>query len=149
VLLTDWFADLPFLGTTEIKRVTLTRTGGEQKVNFGMNAGALWLHATRREITGHILVEGVELNDSTFSAVKISFGRTPPETNPPVYSHPISPVTLSNVTIKGAGAYGVETYNVPGTATCTNVTVTGAALGGLLNPNNRYTFNKVSGNSGW
>ncbi|PTL76498.1 CBM35 domain-containing protein [Vitiosangium sp. GDMCC 1.1324] len=149
VLITDWFADLPFLGTTEVRRVTLTRTGGEQKVNFAMNAGALWLHATRKEISGHILVDGVDINDSTFSAVKISFGKTPPVSNPPVNTYPISPVTLSNVTIKGAGAYGVETFNVPGTATCTNVTVTGAALGGLLNPDNRYTFNKVSGNSGW
>jgi uncharacterized protein YegP (UPF0339 family) len=148
VMITDWFADLPFLGTTEVKRVTLNRTGGEQKVNFNMDAGALILHGVRREISGHILVEDVEINDSTFSGIKISWGQGA-STNPPVNNYAISPVTLKNVTIKGAGTYGLETFNVPGTATCTNVTVTGAALGGLSNHNNRYTFNKVSGNSGW
>jgi hypothetical protein len=90
----------------------------------------------------------VEINDSTFSGIKISWGKGA-STNPPVNNYAISPVTLKNVTIKGAGAYGLETFNVPGTATCTNVTVTGAALGGLSNHNNRYTFNKVSGNTGW
>ncbi|ADO71767.1 carbohydrate-binding protein [Stigmatella aurantiaca] len=150
VLITDWFADLPFLGTTEVKRMTLNRTGGEQRVNFGLNAGALWIHAARKAITGHILVDGVEINDSTFSAVKFSF-RKPlwQEPNPGVNNEPISNVTLNNITIKGAGAYGLEAQNVPGTATCTNVTVTGAALGGLSNPNNKFTFVKVSGNSGW
>jgi len=151
VLITDWFADLPFLGTTEVKRVTLNRTGGEQQTNWHMNAGAVWIHASKREISGHILIDGVEINDSTFSAVKFSWGHGPyaQVPTPAVNNYPISPVTLNNVTIKGAGAYGLETFNVPGTATCTNVTVTGAALGGLSNPNNRYTFNKVSGNSGW
>ncbi|SET73344.1 Carbohydrate binding module (family 6) [Stigmatella erecta] len=149
VLVTDWFADLPFLGTTEIKRVTFNRTGGDQSVNFGMTAGAVWIHASRKAITGHILVDGVELNDSTFSGVKFSFGKTPPPTTPAVNNEPISNVTLNNITIKGSGTYGLETQNVPGTATCTNVTVTGSASGGLLNPSNRFTFNKVSGNSGW
>ncbi|WNG30342.1 carbohydrate-binding protein [Cystobacter fuscus] len=148
VLITDWFADLPFLGTTEVRRVTFDRTGGEQTVNFSMNAGAVWIHGVRREISGHILVEDVELNDSTFSGIKISWGKGA-STNPPVNNYAISPVTLKNVTIKGAGGHGLETFNVPGTATCTNVTVTGAASGGLLNHNNRYTFNKVSGNTGW
>ncbi|WNG20797.1 carbohydrate-binding protein [Cystobacter fuscus] len=148
VLITDWFADLPFLGTTEVKRVTFNRTGGEQTVNFSMNAGAVWIHGVRREISGHILIEDVEINDSTFSGLKISWGKGA-STNPPVNNYAISPVTLRNVTIKGAGTYGLETFNVPGTATCTNVTVTGAASGGLLNHNNRYTFNKVSGNTGW
>ena len=151
VMITDWFSDLPFTGVTQIKRVTLNRTGGEQQTNFKMNAGALWFHAVRRDITGQIVADGVDINDSTYSAIKFSFSTSPPSPSspPPVNDSAITHVTLNNITVNGAGHYGMETFNVPGTATCTNVTVTGAASGGLSNPDNRFTFNRVSGNSGW
>ncbi|WNG32611.1 hypothetical protein F0U61_02535 [Archangium violaceum] len=83
--------------------------------------------------------------------IKLAFGNGPDAPTPPPAnsSYAIGPVTLRNITIKGAGSYGLEFYNVLGTGNFSSITVTGAALGGLSNPNNKYTIIRGAGNSGW
>ncbi|WP_224372563.1 CBM35 domain-containing protein [Hyalangium versicolor] len=150
VFLSNWFSALPFTGTTEVRRMTLNRTSGvSPPVDWDMPTGALFILATTQSITGQIVVDGVEINDSTYSGIKLAFGKGPSSSPPANNTYSISPVSISNVTITGAGSYGLEFYNVLGTGNFSSVTVTGASLGGLSNPNNKYTLVRGSGNSGW
>ncbi|MFC4101251.1 carbohydrate-binding protein [Paenibacillus xanthanilyticus] len=136
IVVSTRFNAVAFSGTTEVKRNTLNRTGGWEP-NWNTSFGGLWIYAENQSITAPVVVDTLELNGSTYEGIKLSYNQT------------ISNITFNNVKINSAGTYGLVFDGVNGTGNFSNVTVTGAASGGLLNPNNQYTIVRGAGNSGW
>ncbi|MET7396580.1 CBM35 domain-containing protein [Dactylosporangium sp. NPDC005572] len=134
IAISTWHGAQPFAGTTSVQRNTLTRTGGYER-NWGSAIGGLWLYAEARDITTPVLVRDVDILDSSYQGVLLSWQRT------------ISGVTFDRVRIAGAGTYGIE-LNAVGTATFNYVTVSGAASGGLSNSMG-YAIVRGPGNSGF
>jgi hypothetical protein len=134
VAVSTWHQAQPFSGTTLVQRNTLTRTSGYER-NWGSSLGAVWIYAEARDITAPVLVKDVDVLDSTYQGILLSFQRT------------ISNLTFDHVRIAGAGTYGIE-LNAAGSATFTYVTVTGAVSGGLNNLTG-YTVVRGPGNSGF
>lgn len=132
----DFGGTLPFAGTTEVRRNTLIRTGGLER-NWNETFGALWIYADNHPITEPVIVSDLRIADSTYDAIKLSQDKT------------IDGVTFDNVSIEGAGAYGLAFDGVDGTGTFNNVTVSGAAAGGMHNEGDRYKVVRGEGNSGW
>ncbi|RYZ90441.1 MAG: hypothetical protein EOO68_24570 [Moraxellaceae bacterium] len=123
-----------FSGTTEVRRNTLNRTGGWEP-NWNSSFGALWIYADNKQITAPIIIDTLVLNNSIYEGILMS------------YNQLISNLTVNNVQINGAGTFGIDIRGVTGTGNFSNVTVTGAASGGLSN--STYTIVRGSGNSGW
>lgn len=136
IVISTRFNAIPFSGTTEARRNTLNRTGGWER-NWNTSFGGLWIYAENQSITSPIVIDQLQLNSSTYEGIKLSYNQT------------ISNLSVSNVSIDGAGTYGLVFDRVSGSGAFSNVTVTGAASGGLSNPNNQYTIIRGSGNSGW
>jgi hypothetical protein len=134
IAISTWHGAQPFSGTTSVQRNTLTRTGGYER-NWGSSIGGLWFYAEARDITGPVLVRDVEILDSSYQGLLMTWQRT------------ISGVAFERVRIAGAGTYGIE-ISAAGSSTFTDVTVSGAASGGLLN-NTGYTLVRGPGNSGF
>jgi hypothetical protein len=134
IAISTWHGAQPFAGTTSVQRNTLTRTGGYER-NWGSSMGGLWLYAEARDITSTVLVKDVDILDSSYQGLLMTWQRT------------ISGVTFDHVKIAGAGTYGIE-ISAAGSATFNYVTVSGAASGGLLN-NTGYTLVRGPGNSGF
>ncbi|MFF5229040.1 CBM35 domain-containing protein [Dactylosporangium sp. NPDC000521] len=134
IAISTWHGAQPFAGTTSVQRNTLTRTGGYER-NWGSSIGALWFYAEARDITGTFTVKDVDILDSSYQGLLMTWQRT------------ISGVTFDHVRIAGAGTYGIE-ISAAGSATFNSVTVSGAASGGLLN-NTGYTLVRGPGNSGF
>lgn len=136
IVVSTRFNAVAFSGTTEVKRNTLNRTGGWER-NWNTSFGGLWIYAENQSISAPIVVDNVQINDSTYEAVKFS------------YNQSITNVSFNQVNISGAGTYGILFDSVTGSGTFSNVTVTGAASGGLSNPNNQFVITRGAGNSGW
>ncbi len=134
IAISTWHGAQPFAGTTSVQRNTLTRTGGYER-NWGSSMGGLWFYAEARDITTPVLVKDVDILDSTYQGLLMTWQRT------------ISGVTFDHVRIAGAGTYGIE-ISAAGSSTFAYVTVSGAASGGLLN-NTGYTLVRGPGNSGF
>lgn len=128
------FGAVAFSGTTEVKRNTLNRTGGWEP-NWNTSFGGLWIYAENSGINSLIAVDTVSINNSTYDGIKFS------------YNQNISPFSMTNVQVNGAGGYGLFFDGVTGSGNFSNVTVNGAAAGGLSN--STYTIVRGSGNSGW
>lgn len=124
-----------FSGTTEVRRNTLNRTGGWEP-NWNTSFGGLWIYADQHPISAPIIVDSLILNSSTYEGILLSYGQS------------ITNLTVNNVQVNGAGTYGLNFNNVTGSGNFSNVTVTGAASGGLSNGSN-YTIVRGAGNSGW
>lgn len=136
IVVSTRFDAVPFSGTTEVKRNTLQRTGGWER-NWNTSFGALWIYAENQSITAPIVVEDIQIYDSTYEAIKLSYGQQ------------IANISFNNVTIQGAGTYGIVFDQVTGTGYFNGVAITGASLGAVSNPNNQFNVVKGSGNSGW
>jgi hypothetical protein len=134
IAISTWHGAQPFAGTTSVQRNTLTRTGGYER-NWGSSMGGLWFYAEARDITAPVLVKDVDILDSTYQGLLMTWQRT------------ISGVTFDHVRIAGAGTYGIE-ISAAGSSTFTSVTVSGAASGGLLNTTG-YTLVRGPGNAGF
>ncbi|GAA3192695.1 CBM35 domain-containing protein [Dactylosporangium siamense] len=134
IAISTWHGAQPFAGTTSVQRNTLTRTGGYER-NWGSSIGGLWFYAEARDITGTFIVRDVDVLDSSYQGLLMTWQRT------------ISGVTFDHVRIAGAGTYGIE-ISAAGSSTFNSVTVSGAASGGLLN-NTGYTLVRGPGNSGF
>ncbi len=128
------FGGTAFAGTTEVRRNTLNRTGGWEP-NWNTSFGGLWIYAENNGINSQVIVDTLVINNSTYDGIKFS------------YNQNISPFTMNNVQVNGTGTYGLFFDGVTGTGNFSNVTVTGAASGGLHN--STYTIVRGSGNSGW
>lgn len=132
----DFGGTLPIAGTTEVRRNTLLRTGGLER-NWNETFGALWIYADNHPIAEPVIVSDLRIADSTYDAIKLSEDET------------IDGVTFEDVSIEGAGAYGLDFDGVDGTGTFDNVTVASAAAGGMHNEGDRYKIVRGEGNSGW
>ncbi|WP_405014708.1 carbohydrate-binding protein [Kitasatospora sp. NBC_01539] len=130
------FTPVAFSGTTSVKRNTLTRTGGLEP-NWNSRFGALWIYADpgSSDITSPVVVQDLDIADSTYAGVLISYQKT------------VTGLQMSNVKITNTGTYGLE-INSNGSGTFNGVTVTGAPSGGLSLAGS-FTVNRGSGNSGW
>ncbi|QUQ63970.1 carbohydrate-binding protein [Kutzneria sp. CA-103260] len=124
-----------FTGPTTLRDNTLVRAGSFNS-NWGSAIGALWIYANQLDITQPVLVTGAHLQDSTYQAVLLSYGKQ------------ISGLGLTEDTIAGAGTYGIDIENVTGSMAATGVTVTDARSAGLNNPGG-YTINRGAGDSGF
>ncbi|MDX3854565.1 CBM35 domain-containing protein [Streptomyces sp. AK02-01A] len=134
IAISSRFAPVPFSGTTSVQRNTLQRTGGFEP-NWQSRFGALWIYADSSDITAPVLVQDIDIVDSTYSGVLLSYQKT------------ISDLTLKNIKIQNTGAYGIEVISA-GSGTFSGVTVTGAASGGLSSTGG-FTITRGAGNSGW
>ncbi len=111
------FNPVPLSGDTLIQRNTLVRTGGLEP-NWNSQLGALWIYADTADITSPVIVRDVEIRDSTYAGILVSWQRR------------VDNVTFDRVTVNGAGTYGIE-VNAAGRGQFSYVTVAGAASGGL------------------
>lgn len=128
------FRAKPFAGTTEVRRNTLNRTGGYDP-NWNTSFGGLWVYAEGQSISAPVVVDTLEINDSTYDGLLVT------------YDQSVTGLSVNNVQINGAGAYGLN-FAVRGEGTFSNVQVINAVLGGLNNPY-PYTIVRGDGNSGW
>jgi hypothetical protein len=128
------FAPVPFSGTTSVQRNTLQRAGGYEP-NWQSKFGALWIYAEGADITTPVVVKDVDILDSTYSGVLLSYQKT------------ITNLTLQNVKIQNTGSYGIEIISA-GSGTFSGVTVSGAVADGLSSTGG-FTITRGTGNSGW
>ncbi len=136
VLVANEFTVTPFTGTTSILRTTLIRAGGP----FGNHNGALSIYPIDGSLAaGNITIQNLDIQDSTFSGIEF---RGPNATNN---------VSLSNITVTGAGTWGVAVDgNANGTVTMSGVVVNSAASGGLNNAaGGAFNIVRGTGNAGW
>ncbi|MET4926770.1 glycosyl hydrolase family 28-related protein [Streptomyces sp. PSRA5] len=134
IAISSRFAPVPFSGTTAVQRNTLARTGGYEP-NWQSEFGALWIYADSSDITAPVLVQDIDIIDSTYSGVLVSWQKT------------VSDLTLKNIRIQNTGTHGIE-INAGGAGTFSDVTVTGAPDGGL-DLAGGFAITRGSGNSGW
>lgn len=134
IAISSRFAPVPFSGTTSVQRNTLTRTGGYEP-NWQSEFGALWIYADSSDITAPVLVQDIDIIDSTYSGVLVSWQKT------------VSNLTLKNIKIQNTGTHGIE-INAAGAGTFSDVTVTGAPDGGL-DLTGGFAITRGTGNSGW
>ncbi|MFJ4230728.1 carbohydrate-binding protein [Cellulosimicrobium cellulans] len=125
---------VPFSGTTTVQRNSLVRTGSREP-NWPAELGALWIYADVHAIDAPIVVRDVEIVDSTYAGVLMSWQKS------------IQQVSLDRVSITGSGTYGIEIH-ATGSASFANTTVSGSGSGGLLNDMG-FTLDRGSGNSGF
>jgi hypothetical protein len=128
------FNPVPLSGETLVRRNTLVRTGGLEP-NWNSQLGALWLFADTADITAPVTVRDVEIRDSTYAGILMTWQRR------------IENATFERVTVAGTGTYGIE-INATGDATFSHTAVSGAPSGGLsVSPS--FTVNRGPGNSGF
>ncbi len=135
VATTGAFSPHPFGGTTQVRRTTLTRTGGPM---YGQEHGALKLFADANALTD-VVVEDLRIEDSTFSGIHV---QGPSD---------LSSVDLSMIEIEGTATAGIHVEgNAQGSASASHVVVSGAAQGGLRDDSpGTFVFLMGDGNSGW
>ena len=108
---------------------------------FGQAWGALSVsgHDPAPPVTG-VTIADVDLVDPTYAGLLF--------VGP---SDALDGVSLSGVTVTGAGTSGIEVAaSASGSATAANVVVSGAASGGLRNgAPSAWTFTRQGGDTGW
>jgi hypothetical protein len=137
ILVAQSFDSTPFGGVTSIQRNSLIRAGGLMDFR---ESGALKIWADQGPIAGQVLVRDLKIEAPTYAGIELDG------------SHPMSALSVENITISGAGTYGIVVQSaVGGQATLGNVQVSGSAKGGLLNdaPSWHFMLVRGDGNSGW
>jgi hypothetical protein len=134
VTISTWHSAQPFSGTTVVQRNTITRAGGFN-TDWNSSQGGLWVYAEAREITAPVLIKDVDVIDSTYQGILMSWQKT------------VSNITFDHVKVQNTGTYGID-LQVAGSGTFNYVTVSGAASGGLNNTQG-FTLNRGPGNSGF
>jgi len=134
ITISTWHSAQPFSGTTTVQRNTITRAGGFN-TDWNSSQGGLWIYAEGREITAPVLVKDVDILDSTYQGVLMTWQKN------------VTNLTLDHVKIQNTGTYGID-IQVPGSGTFNYVTVSGTGSGGL---NSTMGFNLIRGpgNSGF
>jgi hypothetical protein len=128
------FNPAPLGGTTEIRRNTLTRTGGYDPA-WNTTFGALWIYADSAAITTPVIVDTLDVLDSSYDAILFT------------YLKEISGVTLSNVKVDGAGGQGINIV-AKGQAKLSNVTIANTR-DTAVRIDGDFTLVRGVGNSGW
>jgi hypothetical protein len=138
ILIDQEFNSHPFAGTTSVARDTILRSGGPM---FGQQWGALTVsgHDSASPITG-VSIADLDIESATYAGL---FFVGPNDA--------INGVSLTNVTIAGAGTYGIAVAaGANGSATAANVVVTSPAMGGLQNAAaSTWTFTRQAEDTGW
>ncbi|MFC9688076.1 CBM35 domain-containing protein [Kribbella sp. NPDC056951] len=134
ITLSTWHSAQPFGGTTVVQRNTITRAGGFN-TDWNSSQGGLWLYAEAREITAPILIKDVDIIDSTYQGILMSWQKT------------VSNITFDHVKVQNTGTYGID-VQVAGSGSFSYVTVSGTPSGGLNNTAG-FVLNRGSGNSGF
>ncbi|MGW6278778.1 CBM35 domain-containing protein [Kribbella sp. NPDC055071] len=134
ITVSTWHGALPFTGTTIVQRNTVTRAGGFN-TDWNSSQGALWIYAEARDITAPVLVKDVDIVDSTYQGILMSWQKN------------VSNLTFDHVKVQNTGTYGID-IQVAGSATFNYVTVSGTGSGGLNNTTG-YTLIRGPGNSGF
>jgi hypothetical protein len=129
------FSSTSFGGTTEARRNTLNRTGGFDPA-WNTTFGGLWIYAEGQTISSPMIIDSVDINDSTYDGILLS------------YNQKISNLTMNNVNVNGAGKYGIEISAMTGSGTFSNLVVKDALLGGINNFTG-FTITRGDGNIGW
>jgi hypothetical protein len=124
----------PFNGPISVARNTLIRTGSREP-NLNSNYGGIWVFAKNSNITTPVTVNDNSIQDSTYSGVVLNWNLT------------ISNISFSNDQIVTTGLYGIEIISA-GSGTFTNVTVSGAASGGL-SVTGGFAITRGGGDTGW
>jgi hypothetical protein len=135
IAISSRFSPTDFAGTTEARRNTLNRTGGFDP-GWNTTFGALWIYAEGKDFNSPVVVDDLAINSATYDGILLS------------YNQKIANASLNNITINGAGSYGINIANVTGAGTFTNVIVNDANLGGLNN-SSPFIITRGEGNSGW
>jgi hypothetical protein len=157
IMVSSWHEAKPFGGTTTVQRTTLTRAG-TRNWDWNTHTGALWLFAERADITGTLMLKGLDITDASYHGILFSWNKA------------ITNVTVDNVRINGtggatdaftddkgvpvsnAGSHGMHFNLVTGTGRFDRVTVAGVkgtGSQGMANDENRYTVQRGTGNAGW
>jgi hypothetical protein len=134
ITLSTWHSAQPFSGNTVVQRNTITRAGGFN-TDWNSSQGGLWVYAEAREITAPILIKDVDIIDSTYQGILMSWQKN------------VTNITFDHVKVQNTGTYGID-LQVPGSGTFTYVTVSGASSGGLSNTQG-FTLTRGPGNSGF
>jgi parallel beta-helix repeat protein len=123
------------VGTTTISNNTMIRDG-DLDPNWQFGVGALWFDGSQGAVTGPINVTNALIEQSPFEGVQWVEGT-------------VSGVSLSNVTIAGAGTFALQ-EQTGGATTLTNVTATGInGPGNVYNcEGGNFTVTDGGGNSG-
>ena len=95
----------------------------------------MWLFADTADITAPVTVRDVEIRDSTYAGILMTWQRR------------IENATFERVTVAGTGTYGIE-INATGNATFSYTAVSGTPSGGL-SASPGFTVNRGPGNSGF
>lgn len=127
------FNPLPFTGSTEVSRATLSRTGGYE-FNWMTSFGGLWIFADASALPPGLVVRDVVISDSTYQGILVSGTKR------------VDGALFQNVTVQGATAPGIQIAS-PGTGTFKAVTVNGAATGSSVAPG--FTATKDAASTGW
>jgi len=128
------FSPTPFAGTTEVRRNSLERTGGFDP-GWNTTFGALWIYAEGQPINSALVIDSLDLNDSTYDAILLS------------YNQNIAQLSLDKVTVNGAGGWGMN-MAATGSGSFKDVVVKNAGAGGLNNQM-QFKITRGTGNSGW
>ncbi|MEJ5944797.1 glycosyl hydrolase family 28-related protein [Pseudokineococcus basanitobsidens] len=105
------FNPVPFAGTTVVEGNTVLRSGGWEP-NWATSFGGIWVFADTSAITSPVVIRGTDVVDSTYEGVLVSG------------NHPVEDLRIEDVTIDGAGSYGVA-IRVGGVHRLTDVHATG------------------------
>ncbi|GAA3595244.1 CBM35 domain-containing protein [Kribbella ginsengisoli] len=134
ITISTWHSAQPFSGTTSVQRNTITRAGGFN-TDWNSSQGGLWIYAEAREITAPVLIKDVDIIDSTYQGILMSWQKN------------VTNLTFDHVKVQTTGTYGID-LQVAGSATFNYVTVSGTGSGGLNNAFG-YTLIRGPGNSGF
>ena len=134
ITISTWHSAQPFSGTTVVQRNTITRAGGFN-TDWNSSQGGLWIYAEAREITAPVLIKDVDIIDSTYQGILMSWQKN------------VTNLTFDHVKVQNTGTYGID-LQVAGSATFNYVTVSGTPSGGLNNAFG-YSLIRGPGNSGF
>ncbi|MDB5451395.1 MAG: coagulation factor 5/8 type domain protein, partial [Phenylobacterium sp.] len=129
------FEATPFGGSILLSGNTTVRAGVLDP-NWRIGVGALWLYAVDQPITdARIRVEDTDLIDSSYEAIQFT-------------GKPIDGVSVSRVTIDGAGTYAVQLQSSGG-ATFDHVKARGLGIGGVYDCGSGFELVRAQENDGW
>jgi hypothetical protein len=131
------FDPADFSGTTTVRNNTLLRTGSyEWNMNYAR--GAIWVYACQKNINASVQFSNNDVYDSTYQGIFIEG------------PYNISNLSFDNIRIVGTGTYGINIRNTAvGSASFSNVSVSGTISSPLYNESTNFTVIRGSGNSGW
>lgn len=135
IAISSRFSPTSFTGTTEARRNTLNRTGGFDP-GWNTTFGGLWIYAEGKDLNSPVIVDDLTINSSTYDGILLS------------YNQKIANLTLNNIQINGAGAFGINVSNVTGAGTFSNISIADTAQS-ALNNSSPFVITKGDGNVGW